>query len=229
MPTFFKMKNHNAQQHPMLKEDEKTGLPVKLTKKQKTSTQRNSPTKRKAKPKGKRTWGCPAQKLQTTRGMSLWTVETTEKATTNIGQEKTESSHSDGNRSTTSSEDVAPQPKIQNQKRTSPTGLAPQRKTARNRQPALSNAFSNAFPINTVSEKNNENNEEQKAFRFEIDSPPDKPKTGYPSLKSLIQEMGFTGKTPQYQACVKFFEAISPKHSGKQDLVDLSSPSKTKI
>ena len=35
--------------------------------------------------------------------------------------------------------------------------------------------------------------------------------------------MGFTGKTPQYQACVKFFEAISPKHSGKQDLVDLSS------
>ena len=64
-------------------------------------------------------------------------------------------------------------------------------------------------------------NEGQKEFRFEIDSPPDE----YPSLKSLIQEMGFTEKTPQYQACVTFIEAISSKHSARQtEVVDLTSP-----
>ena len=37
--------------------------------------------------------------------------------------------------------------------------------------------------------------------------------------------MGFTEKTPQYQACVKFVEAISPKHRAKQtEVVDLTSP-----
>ena len=37
--------------------------------------------------------------------------------------------------------------------------------------------------------------------------------------------MGCTEKTPDYQACVKFLEAISPKHKQKQaDVVDLTSP-----
>ena len=81
------------------------------------------------------------------------------------------------------------------------------------------------MPKNTINEKDNENNEGQKEFRFEIDSLPDKPKSEYPSLKSLIQEMGFTEKTPQYQACVKFIVAISPKHRAKQtEVVDLTSP-----
>ena len=65
----------------------------------------------------------------------------------------------------------------------------------------------------------------EKELRFEIDSPPDQPISEYPSLKSLIQEMGFTDKTPQYQACLKFIEAISPKHGANQtEVVDLTSP-----
>ena len=37
--------------------------------------------------------------------------------------------------------------------------------------------------------------------------------------------MGFTDKTPQYQACLKFIEAISPKHGTKHtEVVDLTSP-----
>ena len=46
----------------------------------------------------------------------------------------------------------------------------------------------------------------------------------YTSLKSFIQERGFTEITPQYQPCVKFIEAISPKNNKNQtDVVDLTS------
>ena len=42
---------------------------------------------------------------------------------------------------------------------------------------------------------------------------------------SLIQEMGFTEKTPQYRACIKLIEVISPKHkTGHTEVVDLASP-----
>ena len=116
MPTFLDIGSPNAPQHAMFTEDENTGLPVKQTKKQKLATQTSSPTKRKAKETGKRTGGRPAQKLQTTRGMSLRTDDVLEKKTANTEPGKTESSHSDDSRSTTSSEDVAPSPKRQNQK-----------------------------------------------------------------------------------------------------------------
>ena len=37
--------------------------------------------------------------------------------------------------------------------------------------------------------------------------------------------MGFTQKIPEYQACVKFLEAISTKNIEKQnEIVDLTSP-----
>ena len=37
--------------------------------------------------------------------------------------------------------------------------------------------------------------------------------------------MGFTRKTPQYRACVKLIEGISPKNkTGHTEVVDLSSP-----
>ena len=37
--------------------------------------------------------------------------------------------------------------------------------------------------------------------------------------------MGFTEKIPQYKACVKFIEAISPKSkTSHTDVVDLTSP-----
>ena len=100
----------------MFKEDETTGLPVKQTKKQ--LRQQTSRTKRKAKETGKRTGGRPPPKPQT-RGMTLQRNVTVEKGKTTL--ENSETSHSDDNQSTTSSEDVAPSPKRQNQKETLPT------------------------------------------------------------------------------------------------------------
>ena len=121
--------------------------------------------------------------------MSLQTDDKVEKLTNNNTREKSISSLSDkDDQSSTSSEDIAPSPKRQNQKLTPPTiSTVPQRKSA------LSAAFGNPVPINTISDKNNDG--QQKSFRSEIDSPPDKPKTyNHPSLKLLIQEMGFAEK-----------------------------------
>ena len=112
MSTFFRHRKH-----AMFKEDETTGLPVKQTKKQ-LRQQTSSPTKRKAKATGKRTRGRPTTKPQT-RGMTLQTDLALEKGKTTL--EKSEISHSDDNRSITSSEDVAPSTKRQNQKGTPPT------------------------------------------------------------------------------------------------------------
>ena len=215
---FLDIENPNAPQHAMFKEDKTSGLPVNQTKKQ-LRQQTSSPTKRNAKATGKRTGGRPPTKPQT-RGMTLQTDVTVEKGKRAL--EKSESRHSDDNQSTTSSEDVAPSPKRQNQKGTPPTS-EPQRKSTRNRQSALSNAFGNAIPINTITEL--ESNEKPKEIRLETDSPPEQQKLENPSLKTLIQEMGFSNKTPQYQACSKFIEAISPKHGNKQtEVVDLTSP-----
>ena len=36
--------------------------------------------------------------------------------------------------------------------------------------------------------------------------------------------MGFTEKTPEYQACSKLLEDISPRNKEKTDVVDLTSP-----
>ena len=191
-----------------------TGLPVKHTKKSKQQT--SSPTKQKAKATGKRIGGQPTTKPQN-RGMTLETEVSTEKEKTTIGDVE---SSQDENRSTTSSEDVAPSPKRQNQKTTPPAAELSRRST-RNRQLALSNAFGNAIPIRAIIEPRNL---ERESRRFEIDSPPEQQKSIYPSLKTLIKEMGFSEETPQYQACVKFIEAISPKQANKKDeVVDLMS------
>ena len=107
----------------MFEEDENTGLPVKITKKQ-SRQQTSSPTKRKAKATGKRAGGRPPAKLQT-RGLTLQTEVPIQKATTTL---ENSSSHSDDNHSTTSSEVIAPSPKRQNKKGTPPTPPEPQRK-----------------------------------------------------------------------------------------------------
>ena len=135
------------------------------------------------------------------------------------GKEKTTTedaeSSQDDNRSTTSSEDVAPSPKWQNQK-TTPPAAEPSRKSTRNRQSALSNAFGNSIPINAIIEPENiEKTKESR--RFEIDPPPEQQKSNYPSLKTLIKEMGFLDETPQYQACLKFIEAIYQPKTGQQE------------
>ena len=122
---------------------------------------KSSPTKRKAKATGKRTGGRPAQKHQITR-----TDDVLEKKTANTQPEKTESSHSDDSRSTTSSQDVVPSPKRQKQKSTPAKALATQRKSTRNRQSALINAFGNAVPINTINENDNEKKRGTKRISF---------------------------------------------------------------
>ena len=60
MSTFLDIENPQAPQHPMFKEDTRTGLPIKLTGQEKAalSTSQSSPTKRKANgATGKRTGG----------------------------------------------------------------------------------------------------------------------------------------------------------------------------
>ena len=48
------------------------------------------------------------------------------------------------------------------------------------------------------------------------------------SRVSDSQEMGFTEKTPEYRACVKFLAAISPKNKHKQaEFVGLTSPTES--
>ena len=108
---FLDIGNPQAPQHPMFKEDTRTGLPIKLTGQEKAalSKSRSSPTKRKA--TGKRTGGKPVRKLQTPRGLSLQTETEHE---TNKSPEK------DDDSSSTSEEPISPSPKRQNQKNTPP-------------------------------------------------------------------------------------------------------------
>ena len=84
----------------------------------------------------------------------------------------------------------------------------------------MANTFGNAIPINAVVETGII--EETKQIRkFEIQR---KKEPNYTSLKTLIQEMGFSDKTLQYQACLIFIEAISPKLGCKKDeVIDLTS------
>ena len=200
----------------MFKEDEKTGLPKKLTQKKGCSYKENPIAKRK-KATGQRTGGRPTRKLQTS-GMSLQAEipvgisqsnnSTPQTATPNTGK------HEEDDQSSDSSEDIAPSPKRQNKKQTRPTSATePLRKSTRNRQSALSHAFGNAVPFNAIEDKKNE--ETKQPIRFQIDSPSNRQEDNCRSLKSLIQEMGFTEKSPQFKACIKIIEAISPEKQDK--------------
>ena len=189
----------------MFRQDETTCLPKKLTQTEKMLGQgkTDNRTKRKARTTGKRTGGRPTRKLQTS-GMSLQTevpagTSNTENTIPHPAISDNDD-HDDADQSSASSEDIAPSPKRQNKKRTPPANATePLRKSTRNRQSALSDAFGNPVPINAI---NNKYDEEKKgSIQFQIDSPLDKRDTdNYPSLKSLIQEMGFTENTPQYRA-----------------------------
>ena len=132
--------------------------------------------------------------------------------------------HQEVDQPSDSSEDIAPSPNRQNKKQTPPLNAPkPLRKSTRNHHSALSHAFGNPVPINAIEDKKNE--ETKQPIRFQIDSPPVRQENAYPSLKCLIQEMGFTEKTPQFKACIKLIEAISPKSKTNQtEVVDLISP-----
>ena len=120
--------------------------------------------------------------------------------------------------SSTSEETTSTSPKRQNQKNTPPATAT--RKSTRNRQATLATAQGNPIPISTVQITSTTGTKQ-----FEIYSPPEKSKQDSPSLKSLIQEMGFLEKTPEYKACVQFIQAISPKHktSTTNNVIDLIS------
>ena len=132
--------------------------------------------------------------------------------------EKTTNPQKEDDLSFTSEENNSLSPKRQNQKKT-PPGIAT-RKSTRARQATLATALGNPIPINTI-----QNISKAGTKLFEIDSPPEKtPDT--PSLKILIQEMGFSEKTPEYKACIQFIQATSPKHKTNviDEVIDLTSP-----
>ena len=154
---FLDIENPTAPHHPKFKQIETTGLPRKLTQKEKVTGQANQtgPTKRKARATGKRTGGRPIHKLKTS-GMRLQTdiPAGTSKEDTNIQQPAPSYSDND-DQSSVSSEDIALSLERQIQKRTPPAiPTAPLRKSTRNRQSALSTAFGNPVPINVIQNKN---------------------------------------------------------------------------
>ena len=122
--------------------------------------------------------------------MTLQTEVPIQKATTTTALENL-SSHLDDNHSTTSSEYIAPSLKHQNKKGTPPTPPEPQRKSTRNIQSELTNAFGNAIPINKLSEGSGKTKE----IRFEIDLPPEQRKSEHPSLKTNSRD-GFLQTRP---------------------------------
>ena len=160
--SFIDIKNPDAPQHPMFKEDSRTGLPIKLRKQDKAAqiNNQNSPIKRKAnKAKGKRAVGKPIRKLQTPRGMSLQT-EIEEEKNTNKSPENDDDSSS-------SSEDISPSPKRLNQKQTPPTVAT--RKSTRNRQATLTTALGNQTSIKTFESAITTGKRNLKLIRHQID------------------------------------------------------------
>ena len=125
---------------------------------------------------GKTDWRKPTRKLQTPRGMSLQTE-----------MEQTINEEKEDNSSSTSEENNSPSPKRQNQKLTPPAIAT--RKSTRARQATLATALGNPIPINAKQATSATGTN-----HFENDSPPENSKQDTPSLKSLIQEMGFSEK-----------------------------------
>ena len=106
--------------------------------------------------------------------------------------EQTNNAEKDDDSSSISEENNSPSPKRQNQKITPPAIAT--RKSTRNRQAKLATALGIPIPINAI-QVTSANGTKQ----FEIDSPPEKSKQDLPSLKFLIQEIGFLEKTPEYK------------------------------
>ena len=153
--------------------------------------------------------------------MGLQTEEAVESAHKEASRDKTPSNSDRDDSSSSASEDLAPSPKRHNHQRMPSTNIAT-RKSTKNRQATLTTALGNPIFIKAIETSNT-----PETRHFEIDSPPEKfTPENYPSLKSLIQKMGFTEKTPEYKACVKFIEAISPqnKTTTHNNIIDLTSP-----
>ena len=142
-----------------------------------------------------------------------------------IPTESSDSMEDEEEKLSTTSEILAPSPKRLNQKKKPLIALftEPTRKSVRTRQSSLANAFGSPIPINAIKEMKLGS---KKKKQFNIKSPTEgtqsPPKT---NLKSLIQKIGFSDKTPEYQACMKLLEAISPKNKTRNqeetEIIDL--------
>ena len=184
MSTLLDIEQSNAPQHPMLKEVAASGLVKRLTRKRPATGQQNSPTKRRAKPTGKRTGGRPNCVTQPTRGMSLQTEEKaknkTSRATT---AESSDSVEDEEEKSSTTSAFL---PKRLNQNKTPLNALPaePTRKSMGNRQSTWANALGNPVPIST---REGTKMSSKKKIQFNFESPPDQsPSPIKPRLKSLF-------------------------------------------
>ena len=200
-----------------------TGLPKKITGKKQAAGQSSSQTKRRAKPTEKRTGGRPTR---ATRRMSLQT-EKEAMETTKANLKESSDSMDEDKRSSTATEISA----RRSQKNTPPNikSISPTRKLTRDRQSSLANALGNPIPINTIENTKSATHEQT---QFDIDSPTESTQSPTkPSLKTLKQEIGYSDKTPEYEACKKFLKAISPKSKSrmqeKTEIFDIISPEKS--
>ena len=149
-------------------------------------------------------------------------------------KENADTSGSTTESGSSSSENLAPSPKRVNQNATPESKqqqskqVKPTRRSNRARQPTLAGALGNPIPINTV-----EDTLQSPIKKFSIDSPSDKqtrsqnmktPDQTPPSLRNWC----FQEKSPEYQACLTFLDAIRPKEqTSTTQLVDLVSPAET--
>ena len=203
MLTFFRHKQSTSSTTSHVQGGYHNGIACQTNDTRENSTKSGHKQVQSYKKKGvrKMNWRKTNKKLQTPRGMSLKTEI-----------EQTSNAEKDDDSSSTSEENNSPSPKGQNQKIT-PPAIA--------RQATLATTLGNPIPTNAKQLTSATGTK-----YFEIDSPPEKSKQDSPSLKFLIQEMGFSKKTPEYKAGVQFIQPISPKHktSALNDVIDLTSP-----
>ena len=128
-----------------------------------------------------------------------------------IEQDKTtktpEETSSSEQESSTTSENSAPLSKRLIQKKTTPTIIAESTgKSIRNRQSSLPKALENPVLIKTI-DMSKQESQKKKSVQHRVTNRYDANR-GKAEPQSPIQEMGLTDKSPEFQACVKFIEAI---------------------
>ena len=160
---------------------------------------------------GKRAGGRTRRTTQPTRGMSLQTEEKPKsKPTRTTPEESSSSEETDMEKSSKRLETPAPSPKQPEEHNPKCSTLRIDQKVGTQPPVNIGKPLVNAVPINTIDKMKTG---AKMKIHFNIESSPDKtPSPTKLSLKLLIQELGFSDKTAEYQACMKLLEAISPKN-----------------
>ena len=199
----------------MFKKETTKGLSKTLNRKEKAEDHRVDQRRvNQAKLTWKRTGFHPTTKTST-RGLSFQTgakaIEKKESRQHNKKKPENTSSSAKEEHSSTASEKSSPTPKRLNQKKTFPTVIAELiRKSVQNRQSTLAKLLGSPVLINTIAKKTEG---QKKTIQFSMESPPDKTtRNTKPSLKTLIQEIVFAYKSPEFQACVKFLQRTRLKY-----------------